>query len=132
MPSKKINVKAELLEGIKELCATNREVILVSLSTADGFYIKSFGSKVLNGEADKLAAMSSTISSLSDSSAKQILQNQFDMTIIESDAGNMLFVRTNYLGLPCVLTVAAQSKMALATDRYKTKILAQNISNILI
>ena len=130
MSNKKIEVKAELLDGIKELCDGERDVILVSLCTTDGFSIKTFASKELSGEADKLAAMSSTISALSDSSSKQILKNQFDVTIVESHSGNMLFVRANYLDQPCVLTVAAGHKVALAVARYKTKALAQKISKI--
>lgn len=130
MLNKKITVKPELLEGIKELCDNNREIFLISLCTADGFSIKSFASKDLSSEADKLAAMSSTISALSDSSAKQVLQDQFEITIVETSSGNMLFVRTSYLDLPCVLTIAARTKMALATARYKTKRLAQMIGEI--
>ena len=102
----------------------------MSLCTTDGFAIKTFASKELNGESDKLAAMSSTIAALSDSSTKQILKNQFDVTIIESSTGNMLFVRSNYLNLPCVLTVAAGNKMALAMARYKTKALAEKVAEI--
>jgi len=130
MTNKKITVKAELLEHIKELCDSDRDISLVSLSTTDGFSIKTFASKALNAEADKLAAMSSTISSLSDAAAKQVLTNQFDITIVETGSGNMLFVRTNYLEHPCVLTIAARGAMSLATARYKTKKLAQSISEI--
>ncbi len=130
MSTKKIAIKAGLLEGIKELCENDRDVLLVSLCTADGFSIKCFASKMLNVETDKLAAMSSTISALSDSSAKQVLNDQFNITIVETLSGNMLFVRTCYLELPCVLTIAARSSMSLATARYKTKKLAQSIGEI--
>jgi len=125
-----INVKPELLDSIKELCKNNREVFIVSLCTSDGFSIKSFASKALNMESDKLAAMSSTISALSDSTAKQLLQSEFKIASIEAESGTMLLVRTRYLGVSCVLTVAANTKMALATARYKTKILAEAISAI--
>lgn len=130
MSNKKISVKSELLEGIKELCDNNKEMLLVSLCTTDGFSIKSFASKGLNAEADKLAAMSSTLSALSNSTATQLLQEEFDITIVETNSGNILFVKTKYLGLPCVLTVAARANMALATVRFKTKRLAQSIANI--
>ncbi len=128
--SNNIEIRAELLDGIKELCQSDRGIVLVSLCTTDGFSIKSFASKELSGEADKLAAMSSTISALSDSSAKQVLANKFDVTIVESEAGNILFVRATYLKLPCVLTVAAKSGLALALARYKTKTLAKKIGSI--
>ena len=130
MPNNKINVKPELLEYIKELCENNKEMLVVSLCTTDGFSIKSFASKGLNTEADKFAAMSSTISALSNSIATQLLKEEFDITIVETTSGNALFVKTRYLDLPCVLTVAARSDMALATVRYKTKKLAQGISSI--
>ena len=130
MATKKIPIRPELLDGIKELCENNTEILLVSLATIDGFSIKSFASRELNAEADKLAAMSSTISALSDSSAQQLLQGQFDTTIVEAAAGNILFIRTTYLGLPSVLMLAARTKMTLATARYKTKGLAQAISVI--
>lgn len=130
MPNNKIDVKPELLESIKELCDNNKEMLVVSLCTTDGFSIKSFASKGLNTEADKLAAMSSTISALSNSIATQLLKEEFDITIVEATHGNALFVKTNYLKLPCVLAVAARADMALATVRYKTKKLAQEISSI--
>ena len=126
----KIEVKPELLDGIKELCKSSSEVYIVSLCTSDGFSIKSFASKGLNMEADKLAAMSSTISALSDSTAKQLLQSQFEIASIEAESGTMLLVRTRYLGVSCVLTVAANTKMALATARYKTKMLSEKIASI--
>ena len=127
MQNKKVIVKQELLERIKELCDENKELLLVSLCTSDGFSIKSFASKNLNAEADKLAAMSSTIAALSDSSAKQLMKDRFEITTIETNSGNMLFVRTRYLNHPCVLTIAVSSKLALATARYKTKKLAESI-----
>lgn len=130
MPNNKISVKPELLKYIKELCDNNSEMLVVSLCTTDGFSIKSFASKGLNTEADKLAAMSSTMSALSNSISTQLLKEEFDITIVETTSGNVLFVKTNYLDLPCVLTVAARSDMALATVRYKTKKLAEGISSI--
>ena len=54
------------------LTHTIREIILVSLCTTDGFPISCFSINELSNQADKFAAMSSTLSSLSDSSAKQM------------------------------------------------------------
>jgi len=75
--------------------------------------------------------MSSTICALSDSSSKQVLEDEFKITIVESDAGNLLFVKTKYLEMPCVLTIAAKHQLALATARYKTKAFAQEVSKIM-
>jgi len=130
MTTKKIDVKPELLEEIKKLCEDNKEILLVSLATTDGFSVKCFASQELYEEADKLAAMSSTIFALSDSTAKQLLRGEFNISIIETNSGNMLFVRTEYLEMPCVLAIAAGSRMALAEARYKTKRLSEAINNI--
>ena len=130
MQNEKIPVSQKLLVGIKKLCEENKAIFLVSLCTTDGFSIQSVMTKGLSSEADKLAAMSSTISALSDSSSKQVLQDECNITIVEASAGNMLFVKTTYLGNPCVLTIAARAKLALATARHKTKVFASEISEI--
>ena len=122
--------KIALLSHMKALCDANREVILVSLCTTDGFPISYFSISELSNQTDKFAAMSSTLSALSDSSASQMKQGKCDITIVEATAGNMLFVKTDYIGKPCVLTVVAQNKMALAEARYKTKKLIGVISAI--
>ena len=130
MPNEKSPAKIELLRHMKALCEANREVILVSLCTTDGFPISCFSISELSNQADKFAAMSSTLSALSDSSASQMQQGKCNITIVEATSGNMLFVKTDYIGKPCVLTVVAQDKMALAEARYKTKKLMAEIATI--
>jgi len=130
MANEKSPAKIALLACIKSLCDANREIILVSLCTSDGFPISCFSINELSNQADKFAAMSSTLSALSDSSASQMKQGKCNITIVEASAGNMLFVKTDYIGKPCVLTVVAQDKMALAEARYKTKKLIGEISAI--
>lgn len=128
--NEKSPAKIALLRHMKALCEANREVVLVSLCTTDGFPISCFSISELSNQADKFAAMSSTLSALSDSSASQMNQGKCDITIVEATSGNMLFVKTDYIGKPCVLTVVAQDKMALAEARYKTKKLMAEITAI--
>ena len=130
MKDNPIKVSPDLLQAVKELCDEYKDVVVVCLCTTDGFSIMSVATKELKAESDKLAAMSSTIASLSDSSIKQVLNDKFDITIIESVSGNALFVSTTYLSNPCVLTVVARDDMSLATARYKTKALAEKIAQI--
>lgn len=130
MTNEKIQANTDLMQLIKSFCANNREIVLVSLCTTDGFPISYFSTSQLSNQTDKLAAMSSTISSLSDSAANQIDQGQCNVTIIETSSGNLLFVKASYMGTACVLTVVAKDKMLLATARYKTKMLADNVSNL--
>ncbi len=130
MINENTQAKIELSRCIKELCEANREIALVTLCTTDGFAISCFSINELSNQADKFAAMSSTLSALSDSSASQMKQGQCEITIVEATSGNMLFVKTDYIGKPCVLTLVAQNKMTLAEARYKTKRLANRISTI--
>ncbi|SJN16085.1 hypothetical protein CZ794_00745 [Psychrobacter sp. JB385] len=129
-PNEKSPAKIALLRHMKALCEANREIILASLCTTDGFPISCFSISDLSNQADKFAAMSSTLSALSDSSATQMKQGKCDITIVEATSGNILFVKTDYIGKPCVLTVVAQNRMTLAEARYKTKKLMGEISAI--
>lgn len=130
MTNEQIKASKALMQCIKEFCAANGEVTLVSLCTTDGFPISYFSIKDLTDLADKIAAMSSTLSALSDSSASQMNQGQCDITIIETTSGNILFIKTSYLDKPCVLTVVAKEKMILAAARYKTMKLSQTIVSL--
>ena len=131
MTNEKMPVNIALTQCIREFCAANKEVTLVSLCTTDGFPISYFSTNELTALADKLAAMSSTLSALSDSAANQVNQGQCEVTIIETSSGNILFVKASYMGKSCVLTVVAKAHMMLAEARYKTKKLAQTMSTFL-
>ena len=123
-------IRAGLINSVERLKADNPEIILVSLCTTDGFNIRSFSNSELAIEADKIAAISSTICALSGSVAKQLSQEKFNTTIIETHSDNILFVGTEYLGAKCVLTVAAKPKMSLATARFCTRRLADAIKKM--
>lgn len=123
-------MKLDLLQYMKKLFEDNSEITLVSLCTTDGFPINHVSTNELSEQADKLAAISSTLSALSGSSAIQMQQGQCDITIIEATFGNILCVKTSYLETQCVLTVVANIKMSLAEARYKTKKMSQEIAEI--
>jgi len=128
--NEKAPVNTELLKHMNTFCEANREIMLVSLCTTDGFPISCVSIKELREQSDKFAAMSSTLSALSDSSASQMKQGNCNITIVEATSGNILLVKTDYVGKPCVLTVVAQNKMSLAEARYKTKKLIGKIATI--
>lgn len=123
-------VKADVAELLKTTCTNTREIFLVSLCTADGFNIKSIASESLAVEADKVSAIASTICSLSDSAASQIMQIGSQTTTIETSNGNILFLSAKLLGKDCVLTLAAKSSMQLANARFAVMRLAQGIAAI--
>lgn len=106
------------------------EILLINLSTEDGFLVASEAKNHFPDEADKIAAMSSTIFALSDASTNAVLKDQCSITNIESQSGTLLFMATTYKGTPCVLTIAGTSKMALANLRFMLKRLASQIEEI--
>ena len=125
-----IEVKPELLESIKELCTLNRDITLIGLSTTDGFNIKSFAAKSLEIESDKLSAMSSSLCALSNSTALQLTNSEFEITTIESNGGNILFMNAEYLGHQCVVSLAAKADLSLAQARFCIKRFANEIKQI--
>jgi len=116
-----LEVKAPLLHAMKELCTDNRDITLISLCTTDGFNIKSFASKSLDADADKVAAVASSLCALSNSSALQLMKSEFEITIIESVGGNTLFMKSEYLGKDCVVTIASKPDLSLAQARFSMK-----------
>lgn len=125
-----MEIKPELVNLIKELCSENREITLLSLSTTDGFNIKSFAAKSLDVEADKLAAMSSSLFALSSSSSLQLMKEESTIATIESKGGNMLFKKAQYLNTPCVVTMVARPDMSLAQARFALKRFADTVNSI--
>ena len=123
-----IEKKPELVIGMAKLCGSEDEIFFASLATEDGFPIYSVG---VGYEEDKFAAINSTITALSNSCSKEVLKEEFLVTTIEGSSGNILFVKTNYLDLSCVLMVASKTnKTTLAKCRYKTINMAKEISSI--
>jgi predicted regulator of Ras-like GTPase activity (Roadblock/LC7/MglB family) len=125
-----IQIKSEVSEKIAEVFCKNHEIMMINLSTTDGFHLEHYTNELVDIEADKIAAIASTLCALSSSSATQIMKQEFNITTIENDTGNILFVSTKYLDLQCVLTLAAKSEMLLAQARFFTLNLAKIISNI--
>ncbi|WP_086929528.1 roadblock/LC7 domain-containing protein [Agarilytica rhodophyticola] len=126
----KITIKPELLDCIKKLAASHSEIQLISLCTVDGFSIKTFAAKTLDIESDKVAAIASSLCSLSNASAKKIIKQEFQMTTVETAGGHILFISTRYLHLSCVLAIAVKADMMLATARFAIKRLSDDISAI--
>lgn len=131
MINESIKASRALAQLVEAFCDSNQDIILVSLSTSDGFPIICSSKLGISNQADKFAAMSSTLSALSDSSAVQMNQGQCNITIVEATSGNILFVKTKYINISCVLTVVAKEQVMLAVARYKTKNLANDITKVL-
>jgi predicted regulator of Ras-like GTPase activity (Roadblock/LC7/MglB family) len=103
------------------------EIQLISVCTSDGFDLHFSSRKKETLEADKIAAIASTLCSISNASAEQISNGRFNIATVESEKGNILFLRTQFLGFECVLCVEGSENMTLGALRFVSQRLAEKI-----
>lgn len=125
-----ITVKQELNQLFDAFINSDTSIELVNLSTSDGFVITSRCSGNVETEVDKIAAIASSLCSLSNSAANGIIKESFLVTTIETNGGNILFLRCSYLEYTCVLSVALKANISLAQSRFLSRRLIENIQNI--
>ena len=108
--------------------ASNADVEIICLATSDGFpaVIKSQSS--MNFDIDTLAAAASTLYSVSNAVAKQILAKRFRVTFIESEQGNVAFVALEVGSRDYVLAMSAKESMNIAQLRLLINRLAKEIA----
>lgn len=101
---------------------------LIALSTSDGFDVTSYKREDKNYEADKMAAASSTLCSVSGAVSKQILDKKFDITFIETSSGNIAFVALSLYDKDFVLTMSSGKAMDVTCLRLLIKRFANELS----
>lgn len=121
---------AELRQIINDFYSHDTDVNLVSLCTPDGFEIHQSSMDKFQAVPDKISAIASTLSSISDSIANEIIESPFKVTTIETNEGNFVCIYTQYLQQNVVLTICAGSDMSLGVLRVKTRHLATAISTL--
>jgi len=102
---KKLNTK---LKSIKSL----------SLTTADGFTLFSETGDGFEVESDKLSAVTSSLTALSNAAAKQLMKSGFQSTCIETNKGLMYMIQTKYQGKTCILSLISGENPNLGQIRY--------------
>ena len=121
----------ELAEQIKPLfsqyLANPADIELVSLATTDGFPVLCMNNGFNEFEEDKLAAAASTLYSVSGAVSRQILGKTFDVSFIETQAGNIAFVALSIAGKDYVLAMSAGESVNIASLRLFIKRLAQEL-----
>ena len=101
---------------------------LVTLSTTDGFPVCTRGKTTVNYEPDKISAAASTLYSVSNAVAKQILKSEFETAFVETNRGNMAFVSLSVFKGDYVLALSANEAINIAKLRLRIKNLAVEIS----
>lgn len=122
-------VELALKEKMQALFDTEFDITLLNLCTADGFSIHAL-SRGNDIESDKVAAIASTLCSISNASAEQISKGRFNIATVESMNGLLLFLRTQFQDRQSVLCVATNSKMSLGNARFHSQRLVNEIEEI--
>ena len=121
-----------LVRLIDQFYKLNVDISLVNVSTPDGFVIYQSSSKLFEGEPDKVAAIASTFSSISNSIANEIIDSRFNISLIETEKGNFVCIHARYIEQNVVLVVFANDGMSLGTLRVKAKNFGLLISKLSI
>lgn len=84
---------------------------VICLATTDGFPVVHRIGRDMAFDADKMAAASSTLYSISNAVAQQILSKSFKITIIEAEQGNMAFIALVADNKDFVLAISASAAL---------------------
>ena len=90
----------------------------LNLTSADGFTLFSELCNEFKFDSNKLSAVTSSITALSQAAAKQIIKSKFQSTCIETDTGVIYMVQTLYQGKKCILSLISGDDPNLGQTRY--------------
>ncbi len=113
----KLNTK---LKSIKSL----------SLTTSDGFTLFSENGNGFEVETDKLSAVSSSLTALSNAAAKQLMKSTFESTFIETSKGLMCMIQTKYQGKNCILSLISGANPNIGQIRFYLNELANILETV--
>jgi predicted regulator of Ras-like GTPase activity (Roadblock/LC7/MglB family) len=86
------------------------QILKLNLTSMDGFTIYSRQIEGGEFETDKISAVVSSLTSLSQVTSSQLLASQLLNTVIETDKGNMIMFPTVYQDEPAILIVISNVK----------------------
>lgn len=115
---------------IRSFVSDHMEILVASACTEDGFVIAHCNGRKLNLEDDKIAALSSTLMSMSEAAARVINSGDLRVVILEAKKANLVVIKTHCLDLAIVLTVAAESSISIGQARFLTDRLANRIAGV--
>lgn len=110
-----------------EAYAKDSAIEVISLSTTDGFSVQTLNKANQHLEPDSLSAAASTLHSVSNAVAQQILGKRFKVTFIEAQQGNVAFVDLTLGEDNYVLVMSADQSMNIATLRLRITRLAEDL-----
>lgn len=121
-------MSTDIKSFLEETATKFTNLKLISLTTADGFPI--YNDIRTHHEVDKesISAVSSSLISLSNAAAKQLIGSTLEAVTLETKEGNMFLCNTEYKGKKCVLCVATGIQNNIGHARYFTQQVAQQLT----
>ena len=106
-------------------------LMLINLSTVDGFLIKQINQTGQGAEGDKIAAISSSICSMSQSASRELFGSDSGITNIESEDGKIIFQHVSLGQKEGVITLCCNKEVSLAEGRFAARRLKDGIEAML-
>lgn len=125
-----LEVLPELRQLFVDCLQGNGDINVLSINTSDGFVIHTHRRDLMGAEDEKIAALSSTVSALCSSAANEFGDGEFQVAIVETGAGYLLFIGTTYLGTESVLTCVCKASATLGEIRFLLIRLAEQLSSL--
>jgi predicted regulator of Ras-like GTPase activity (Roadblock/LC7/MglB family) len=120
-------MKEELNQLLDQVSENFDDIKIVALSTIDGFPIYTSDRNANDQESEKIAAISSSLHSLSNAAANQLAGNRLMTTTLETSDGFIFFFSTTYEERECILCIATGASENMAKARYFSQKIADFI-----
>ncbi|MDO3386123.1 roadblock/LC7 domain-containing protein [Gilvimarinus sp. SDUM040013] len=118
------------LQSLFSKYAQNDALEVISLATTDGFPVQTLTTMTRSLEEDSLSAAASTLHSVSNAVAQQILGKNFKVAFIEAEQGNVAFVDLDIDESNYVLVMSANESLNIASLRLLITRLATEIEQL--
>ena len=105
-------------------------MLFVGACTEDGFVAGHRNGKRGDLEEDKIAAVSSTLLSLSESAVEQAEEGKLKVLVIEGERSSQVLCRTRLDKLPLVVFLAMEQNVSIGQTLYLANRLAESISEM--
>jgi len=117
------------LQNTLEACISdNHEISMINVTTEDGFSLAH--SSVLFIQHDKVAAMTSSLSSISCGATKMFGEDTYSICILEAEGFNIFFLKSTYDGKPCIISSYIDQEVMLGKARFIMKNLTTSIETL--
>jgi len=118
--------------SIEELISTYikgyEEIQMINVSTEDGFSIAH--TCKLKLESDAVAAMTSSLSSISDAATIMLDEKSYSICILEAGESNIFFVKSEYQEKPCIITSCIKDYATLGKARFIMRQIGEKVKNL--